>query len=172
MKGLLAVVGMLITVGVLAVCAVVELFLKLWPLLVVAGGIWITIKIWQTWRRKRREDRGHIEAPWLWEHAAPGPVVGPLIAPPPPPAAGVGAAAPAVAVPGVVGGLPPVMAHQDRSFVVRGNDTGLLGDRDDGYLSVSAHELPRVPRLPASHQHRPSAGMRRASGRRAVRRRP
>jgi hypothetical protein len=63
-----------------------------------------------------------------------------------------------------------VIAHQDRSFVVRGHDSGLLSDRDDGYLYVSAQDLPRVPRVPASYRHNVAA--RRTSGRREVRRRP
>ena len=38
MKGLIAALGVLITVGVVVVCAVVELLIKLAPLLVLGGG--------------------------------------------------------------------------------------------------------------------------------------
>ncbi len=163
MKGLIAALGVLITVGVVVVCAVVELLIKLAPLLVLAAGIWIAIKAWRS-RRKRRENRGHVVTPWEWEHPAQGPT---------PLAAAVPAApAPAMAAPGPAASLPPVIAHQDRSFVVRGHDSGLLTDREDGYVYVSAQDLPRVPRVPASHQHRPNVSSRRTSGRREVRRRP
>ena len=47
MKGLIAVLGVLITVGVVVVCAVVELLIKLAPLLVLAAWIWIAIKVWR-----------------------------------------------------------------------------------------------------------------------------
>ena len=172
MKGLIAALGVLITVGVVVVCAVVELLIKLAPLLVVAAGIWIAIKVWRS-RRKRRENRGHIETPWDWEHPAQGPVFSDASAEPTPLAEAVEVApAPAAAAPGPAASLPPVIAHQDRSFVVRGHDSGLLADREDGYLYVSAQDLPRVPRVPATHQHRPNVGARRTSGRREVRRRP
>lgn len=172
MKGLIAALGMLITVGVLVAYTVVELVIKWAPLLVLAAGIWIAIKVWRS-RRKRHESRAHIEAPWEWEHPAQRSASGgavPPIAPSPP--AGPVAAAPAMAAPASVAPLPPVIAHQDRSFVVRGKDSGLLADREDGYLYVSAQDLPRVPRVPAARQHRPSVGARRASSRREVRRRP
>lgn len=172
MKGLIAALGMLITVGVLVAYTVVELVIKWAPLLVFAAVIWIAIKVWRS-RRKRRESRAHIEVPWEWEYpaqrSAPGLAV-PQIAPSP--SGGPVASAPAGAAPGPAGGLPPVIAHHHRSFVVRGQDSGLLSDREDGYLYVSAQDLPRVPRVPAAHQHRPSVGARRASSRREVRRRP
>jgi hypothetical protein len=163
MKGLIAAPGVLITVGVVVVCAVVELLIKLAPLLVLAAGIWIAIKVWRS-RRKRRENRAHVVTPWEWEHPAQGPTP---LAPAVP-----AAPAPAMAAPGPAASLPPVSAHQDRSFVVRGHDSGLLAAREDGYVYVSAQDLPRVPRVPAAHQHRPNVGVRRASGRREVRRRP
>jgi hypothetical protein len=172
MKGLIAALGMLITVGVLVAYTLVELVIKWAPLLVFAAGIWIAIKVWRS-RRKRRESRAHIEAPWEWEYPAHRSASGlavPQIAPSP--SVSPVASAPAGAAPGPPGALPPVIAHQDRSFVVRGQDGGLLSDREDGYLYVSAQDLPRVPRVPAAHQHRPSVGARRASSRREVRRRP
>lgn len=159
MRALIAVLGVLVTIGVLVVCTVVELLIKLAPLLVLAAWIWIAIKVWR-WRRERRENRGHIESPWEWEHPAHGPVGAQAACTPVPAAAG--SAAP----------LPPVIAHQDRSFVVRGHDSGLLADREDGSLYVSATDLPRVPRVPAARQHRGNVGARRTSGRRQVRRRP
>jgi hypothetical protein len=172
MKALFAVLGVLMTVGVVVVCAVVELLVKLWPLLGLAAWIWIGIKVWRRWR-ERRANRDHIDAPWRWEHPAQGPV--PLgedpLPTPRPPAVSV-APAPALPVAGRAASLPPIIARQDRSFVVRGHDSGLLADRADGYLYVSAQELPRVPRMPATHQHRPNVASRRTSGRREVRRRP
>ena len=167
MKALLAVLGVLITVGVVVVCAVVELLVKLVPLLGLAAWIWFGIKVWRRWR-ERRDNRDHIDAPWEWEHPAQGAVpLGEGSLPTPPPAAIPVAPIPALPP---AASLPPVMAHQDRSFVVRGHDSGLLSDRDDGYLYVSAQDLPRVPRVPASHPHNVAA--RRTSGRREVRRRP
>ena len=172
MKGLIAALGMLLTVGVLVAYTVVELVIKLAPLLVLAAWIWIAIKVWRS-RRKPRGDRGHIEAPWDWALPAQGPLVrGAVPQTTPSPTAGPVASAPAMAAPAPPAALPPVIAHQLRSFVVRGQDSGLLADREDGYLYVSAQDLPRVPRVPAAHQHRPSVGARRASGRRQVRRRP
>lgn len=172
MKGLIAALGMLITVGVLVAYTVVELVIKWAPLLVFAAGIWIAIKVWRS-RRKRRESRAHIKAPWEWEH--PGQRSASGLAVPqsaPLPSAGQVASAAAGAALGPAGALSTVIAHHHRSFVVRGQDSGLLSDREDGYLYVSAQDLPRVPRVPAAHQHRPSVGARRASSRREVRRRP
>jgi hypothetical protein len=172
MKTLVAVLGVLITVGVVVVCAVVELLVKLGPLLGLVAWIWIGLKVRRKWR-ERRDNRDHIDAPWGWEHPAQGPArrcEDPLPTPRPP-AISV-APAPALPVAGPAASLPPVIAHQDRSFVVRGHDSGLLADREDGYLYVSAQELPRVPRMPATHQHRPNVASRRTSGRRDVRRRP
>ena len=170
MKALLAVLGVLITVGVVVVCAVVELLIKLMPLLGLVAWIWIGIKVWRRWR-ERREDRDHIDTPWEWEHPARRPVqLGEDSRPAPPPAAVPVAPAPALPIADPGGLLPPVIAHQDRSFVVRGHDSGLLSDREDGYLYVSAQDLPRVPRVAASR--RPNVAARRTSGRREVRRRP
>jgi hypothetical protein len=172
MKALFAVLGVLITGAVVAVCAVIELLVKLAPLLGLAAWIWIGIKVWRRWR-ERRDNRDHIDVPWEWEHPAQGPaLLGEDPRPTPRPPAVPVAPAPALPVAGPAASLPPVIAHQDRSFVVRGHDSGLLTDREDGYLYVSAQELPRVPRVPATHQHRPNVAARRTSGRRAVRRRP
>ena len=172
MRGLIAALGMLITVGVLVVYTLVELVIKWAPLLVFAAWVWIAIKVLRS-RRKRRESRAHIEAPWEWEHPAPrlaSGLAGPQITASP--SAGPVASASAMAAPAPAGALPPVIAHHHRWFVVGGQDSGLLSDREDGYLYVSAQDLPRVPRVPAAHQHRPSVGARRASSRREVRRRP
>lgn len=171
MKTLVAVLGVLITVGVVVVCAIVELLVKLAPLLGLAAWIWIGIKVRRKWRE--RDNRDHIDAPWGWEHPAQGPArrcKDPLPVPRPP--ATPVASAPALPVAGRAASLPPVITHQDRSFVVRGHDSGLLADREDGYLYVSAQELPLVPRMPATHQHRPNAASRRTSRRREARRRP
>lgn len=172
MKGLIAALAMLITVGFAVVCALVELLIKLAPLLVLAAGIWIAIKVWRTWRRKRRDSRGHHETPWEWQYPAQGPNSSAEFQPIERPA--VASPAPTSPAPASAGSaaLPPVIAHHHRSFVVRGDESGLLTDREDGYLYVSAHELPRVPRAAATHQHRPNVGARRTSSRREVRRRP
>jgi len=172
MRALIAALGVVITVGALVVYTVVELLIKLAPLLVLAAWIWIAIKVWRS-RRERRENRGHIDSPWEWEHPSQR-LLPPdaSVQPTPWPAAVEVASAPPAAAPASAASLPPVIAHQDRSYVVRGHDSGLLADRGDGYLYVSAQDLPRVPCVPATHQHRANVGARRTSGRRQVPRRP
>jgi hypothetical protein len=149
MKGLVAAVATVMTVLVAITVAIVELLIKLAPLLIVAGCLWVVLKLVRAHRaRMAADDQRLVQA---WAHQ---PVAAPT----------------AQVVPEAL--LPPVIAHRERMYVVRGEDTGLVSDRDDGYVHVSANVLPRVQRLPATYHHRRKFTPRRSPGRRSGRRRP
>ncbi|MCA4761168.1 hypothetical protein H8Z51_20630 [Mycobacterium avium subsp. hominissuis] len=148
MKGLVAMFGLVGAVVVVIAWAITELIIRVAPLLLAAGCVWVAAKLVQVRRARRAAAEDGV--PQRWGE--------PVAALPP--------AAPAVA------GLPPVIAHRERMYVVRGEDTGLLSERDDGYVRVSAQALPRVERLPASYHHRRKVVARRVGAPRSGRRRP
>lgn len=149
MKGLVAAVATVTTVLAAITLAIVELLVKLAPLLVVAACLWAALKLVRAHRaRMAADDQRLVQA---WAHQ---PVAQPT----------------AQAAPEAL--LPPVIAHRQRMYVVRGEDTGLVCDRDDGYVNVSANVLPRVQRLPATYHHRRKFTPRRSAVRRSGRRRP
>lgn len=148
MKGLVATAAVLMTVIAAIVLAIVELLIKLAPLLVAAACLWGAAKLIGAHRARGAADEERLKQD-LSRTAPQGP---PQAAPSTP--------------------LPPVIAHRERMYVVRGEDTGLASDRDDGYVKVSATALPRVQRLPATYHHRRKFTPRRASGHRSGRRRP
>jgi hypothetical protein len=147
MKGLVAIFGLLMAVIVVITFVIVELLVKLAPLLVAATCIWGAVKVMRAHRARRAADQDRLRRRW-------GQPVGelPELTPTAP--------------------VPPVIAHRERACVVRGDDTGLLSNRDDGYVRVSAQPVPRVERLSASHQQRRPMVPRRTAARRSERRRP
>ncbi|ETA91840.1 hypothetical protein O982_24940 [Mycobacterium avium 10-5581] len=154
MKGLVAAVATVMTVLVAITVAIVELLIKLAPLLIVAGCLWAVLKLVRAQRARMAADDQRLVQAWAHQPVAYQPVAAPT----------------AQVVPEAL--LPPVIAHRERMYVVRGEDTGLVSDRDDGYVHVSANVLPRVHRLPATYHHRRKFTPRRSSGRRSGRRRP
>ncbi|MCA2304827.1 hypothetical protein JF770_14760 [Mycobacterium intracellulare] len=128
--------------------AIVELLIKLAPLLVAAGCLWGAVKLIRAHRARQAADEQRLLQPW----SRPAPQSSPQV--------------------GASTLLPPVIAHRERMYVVRGEDTGLASDRDDGYVNVSAAALPRVHRLPAAYHHRRKFTPRRITGHRPGRRRP
>jgi hypothetical protein len=148
MKALVAMVAVLMTVIAAITLAIVELLIKLAPLLVAAGCLWGAVKLVRAHRARQAADAQRLMQAW----SRPVPQASPQ-------------AAPSTL-------LPPVIAHRERMYVVRGEDTSLTSDRDDGYLNVSATALPCVQRLPATYHHRRNFTARRATGHRSGRRRP
>lgn len=148
MKGLVATVAVLMTVIAATVFAIVELLIKLAPLLVAAGCGWVAVKLIRGHRARRAADEQHLMQAWSRPALQAPPQVAPSTL------------------------LPPVIAHRERMYVVRGEDTGLVSNRDDGYVNVSATALPRVHRLPATYHHWRKFTPRRATGHRSGRRRP
>jgi hypothetical protein len=148
MKGLVATVAVLMTVIAAIMLAIVELLIKLAPLLVVAGCVWLAVKLIRAHRARQAAEEQRLMQAWS-RPASQYP------------------AQPAPSTP-----LPPLIAHRERMYVVRGEDTGLVSDRDDGYVNVSATALPRVHRLPATYHHRRKFTPRRASEHRTGRQRP
>lgn len=148
MKGLVAAVATLMTVLVAITLAIVELLVRLAPLLVAAACLWTAFKLIRAHRARRAAEDQRLVQVWSQPVAQPA----------------------AQAAPQAL--LPPVIAHRQRMYVVRGEDTGLVADRDDGYVNVSANVLPRVHRLPATYHHRRKFASRRTAGHRSGRRRP
>ncbi|MGH3971257.1 MAG: hypothetical protein ACRDTV_24930, partial [Mycobacterium sp.] len=123
MKGLVAALGMLITVVAVIVLAIVELLIKLAPLLVAAAVVWLVVKA------LRAAQSRHAGRDRLWGPPDVGPVQ--FAALPPAPWPGdIPAHSPATQA--AQAALPPVIGHRERMYVVRGEDTGLLADREDG----------------------------------------
>jgi hypothetical protein len=150
MKGLVATVAVLMTVIAAIVLAIVELLIKLAPLLVAAGCVWVAVMLihaHRAQRARRAADEQRLMQAWSRPALQAAPQVAPSTL------------------------LPPVIAHRERMYVVRGEDTGLVSNRDDGYVNVSATALPPVHRLPATYHHRRKFTPRRATGHRSGRRR-
>ncbi|VBA32400.1 hypothetical protein LAUMK4_05741 [Mycobacterium persicum] len=150
MKGLLAMCAAVSVIAVAIAYMVVELLIKLAPFVVAGLVAWGVVKLVRTRRARQRLEEQRLIQLWTEPLASPGAPAAPLAL------------------------LPPVIAHRERMYVVRGEDAGLSSDRDDGYVNVSAHTLPRVERLPASYHRRRKIGAGRTAGgrRRLGRRRP
>jgi hypothetical protein len=148
MKGLVATVAVLMTVIAAIMLAIVELLIKLAPLLVAAGCVWVAVTLIRAHRDRQAADEQRLAQAWSRPALQAVPQVAPSTL------------------------LPPVIGHRERMYVVRGEDTGLVSDRDDGYVNVSASALPRVHRLPATYHYRRKFTPRRATGHRSGRRRP
>ncbi|WP_301150346.1 hypothetical protein [Mycobacterium simiae] len=141
MKVLAAGLAVAVTAMAFALVVLAELVARLAPLLLVGAAVWVVLAL----HRGRRRDRP--ATPVAEQRAAPG-------------------AAGEVSAPPLAPPLPPMMVHHDRVYVVRGDDTGLLAQRADGYVKVSASALPaprplrslRAPELgqPVRRRRRPS----------------
>ena len=77
MKGFLAMVGLLVTVVALIVAAVIELLIKLAPLLVAVVCVWALVRMVRA-RRRRRADDDRLLRLWAQPLEAPAPTPAPL----------------------------------------------------------------------------------------------
>ncbi len=126
MKGLAALLAMGASVLMLLAITLVEMVAKLAPLLAAGGCVWAGVIVWRAHQRRRDlfENRARTQlsqALTVPHHSMPAPT--PTLAP-------------------CLDALPPRMHHQERVYLVRGDDTGLGTLRPDGYLKVSADKLP------------------------------
>nr|VTP03862.1 hypothetical protein BIN_B_05284 [Mycobacterium riyadhense] len=123
MKAVAALLAMTVTVLALLVITMVELLAKLAPLLIVGVVAWAAVMACRARQRRPVPATGGVRTGVI-DVAA-----GPQYA------------------------LPPRMQHQERVYVIRGEETGLSTLRPDGYLKVSADQLPPPRQLTTPRPH-------------------
>jgi len=138
MKGILAVFGVGATLMVLLVAAIVQLIMRLAPLLILTAAAYAVFAAARARRCRRAPGPDHLEVLWATgPHAAYAPTV-----------------------------PPPVRPHQQRTYLVMHQDSGFTAARPYGYLTLQPHPLPAEHRTGGHHIRRlPStAGFHRRAG--------